>query len=64
MNEEARKQHEYLFGKEGFLIPLEVLPGSHFKMFDQPGNSCAIRIWGKVVEIDGKKFFEVESWKV
>jgi hypothetical protein len=57
MGEEAKKVHEYIYGKEGFLIPLEVLLQSHFKMFPNPGHSCAIRIYGRTVEVEGRLFF-------
>lgn len=63
MNEERKKLHENIYGKPGFLIPLEVLPGKHFNIVGDPGSFHTMKIKGYVVEIEGKKYLEVSSWE-
>ena len=62
MNDDARKVHENIYGKR-FLIPLEVLPGKHFSVVNQPGHFHTVKAAGRVVEIEGRKYFEVERWE-
>lgn len=53
-------QKEY--GIKGFLVPLEVMPDS-LKLF-QLRSYHKLTVTGQIVEIEGQKFFEVESWKL